>query len=84
MSNNNIINDNNNKEENDELMEIKLKKIEEIRNQRRRVPECIIFKENKKISSLNITKINNRISIQNSKNLDNSSIFSQIRNELPP
>jgi len=81
--NKNIINDNT-KEENDEEdhMENKLKILEKIIKERRILKENI-FKENKKIPLLGSIKINNKITIPNSQNLNKISIFPQISNDQP-
>ena len=50
-------------------MKVKLKKLEEIRKERRRNNEDNLCKENKKISLLSNNKINNIASILNSHNL---------------
>ena len=68
--------------QNDDNMKIKLKKLEEIRNQRRRIHEENIFKD-KKIALLSNNKINNITPILNSQNLNKSSTFPQIRNDQP-
>ena len=47
-------------------MEIKLKKLNEIRKERRRNPKDNIFKENKKIPLSRSIKINNITTIPNS------------------
>ena len=83
--NNNIINENK-KEENDEEdddMEKKLKSLEKIRKERRRIPKENKL-ENKKIPLLSNIKINNKTPIPNSPNLNKSSTFPQISNEQPP
>ena len=76
LINNNIINDNN-KEENDEDdndMEKKLKSLEKIKKERRRIPKQNKL-ENKKIPLLSNIKINNKTPIPNSPNLNKSSTF---------
>ena len=83
--NNNIINENK-KDENDEEdddMEKKLKSLEKIRKERRRIPKENKL-ENKKIPLLSNIKINNKTPIPNSQNLNKSSTFPQISNEQPP
>ena len=83
--NNNIINENK-KDENDEEdddIEKKLKSLEKIRKERRRIPKENKL-ENKKIPLLSIIKINNKTLIPNSPNLNKSSTFPQISNEQPP
>ena len=83
--NNNIINENN-KEENDEDdddMEKKLKSLEKIRKERRRIPKENKL-ENKKIPLLSNIKINNKTPIPNSPNLNKNSTFPQTSNEQPP
>ena len=69
---------------NDGDMENKLKSLEKIRKERRRIPKENILKENKKIPLLSNIKINNKTPIPNSKNLNESSTFLQISNEQPP
>ena len=83
--NNNIINENK-KDENDEEdddMEKKLKSLEKIRKERRRIPKENKL-ENKKIPLLRNIKINNKTPIPNSQNLSKSSTFPQTSNEQPP
>ena len=82
--NNNIINENK-KDENDEEddMEKKLKSLEKIRKERRRIPKENKL-ENKKIPLLSNIKINNKTPIPNSQNLSKSSTFPQTSNEQPP
>ena len=83
--NNNIINENK-KDENDEEdddMEKKLKILEKIRKERRRIPKENKL-ENKKIPLLSNIKINNKTPIPNSPNLNKSSTFPQISNAQPP
>ena len=82
--NNNIITENK-KDENDEEdddMEKKLKSLEKIRKERRRIQENKL--ENKKIPLLSNIKINNKTPIPNSQNLSKSSTFPQTSNEQPP
>ena len=47
-----------------QIWKIKLKKLDEIRRERRRIPKDNIFKENKKITLLNNIKINNKTRIK--------------------
>ena len=64
-------------------MEKKLKSLEKIRKERRRIPKENKL-ENKKIPLLSNIKINNKTPIPNSQNLSKSSTFPQTSNEQPP
>ena len=64
-------------------MEKKLKSLEKIRKERRRIPKENKL-ENKKIPLLSSIKINNKKLIQNSQNLKKSSTFPQISNGQTP
>ena len=64
-------------------MEIKLKKLEEIRKLRR-ISKENVFKENKKVPLLNNNKINDITFILNIQNFKQKFNFSSIRNEQFP
>ena len=62
------------------IWEKKLKSLEKIRKERRRIHKENIYRENKKLPLLRNNKINNVTRILNSQNLNKNSTFPQIRN----
>jgi len=66
------------------IWEKKLKSLEKIRKERRRIHKENIYRENKKLPLLRNNKINNKTTILNSKNLNKNSTFPQITNDQTP